>query len=132
MSHVGVGGNIGPGPIPGTNPRIIPSGSRTIYVNAGRQVVREGERMLWSVLWAEFKRITSPITTAYRRGSDVSSDVLDQQESSADNIQSLRRITIPAGYGGSTIVIEITVTSGLETRKSAIVMDVLPVGQEGG
>ena len=88
--------------------------------------------MIWSVLWPEFKVIASTITTAYRRGSDVSSDVLDQSESASDNIQQLRRITIPVGYGGSTIVIELTIQSGGETRKSAIVLDVLPVGQEGG
>ena len=46
---------------------------RVIYVSEGRQVVRANEKILYHIIWAEFALISSPITTAYRRGTDVSS-----------------------------------------------------------
>ena len=105
---------------------------RVIFVSEGRQVVREGEAILYHIIWAEFAIIGSTVTTAYRRGTDVSSAVLGGSEASDGNVQTARLITVPAGYGGSTLVIELTALSGGETRKTAMVLDVLAAGQEGG
>lgn len=116
----------------GPPPVLTQAGGKATFVSQGRQVARIGEQMYFRVIWAEFRLISSPVTTAYKNGTNVSSDVLSGSEVSSGNQQTTRKITIPTGYGGSTVVIELTITSGRETRKSAVIIDILSPGQEGG
>ena len=104
------------------------------FVIEGRQIAREGEVLRYSVVWTGFASISTPVTTLYRGGTDISAGNLSGSELSNGNVQTLRVLTVPAGSGGSTFVLECTLagTDGgqgdSQTRKVGITLDILKPG----
>lgn len=106
------------------------------FVVEGRQVAREGEVLRYSILWTGFTSISIPTTTLYQGGTDISAGNLSGSELSNGNVQTLRVLTIPAGSGGTTFVLEATlgglgVRSDSQTRKVGITIDILKPGAGG-
>ena len=103
--------------------------SGEMYVIEGSRAAREGEILPYSVTWAGFTSVSSALTTAYRDGVDVSAAVLTGSEVTSGNVQSLRLFTVPAGYGGSEVVLEARVdVSGGARLTTAVVVRILKPG----
>ena len=104
--------------------------SGEMYVIEGARAAREGEILPYSATWTGFTTVSSGVTTAYRDGVDVSANVLSGSEVTSGNVHSLRLFTVPAGYGGSEVVLEARVdVSGGARLTTAVVVRILKPGQ---
>lgn len=101
-----------------------------MYVIEGAKAAREGEILPFSVVWTGFTTVSSGLTTAYRDGIDVSATLLTGSEATSGNVQTLRLCTIPAGYGGSEVVLEARVdVTGGGRFTTGLVVRILKPGQ---
>ena len=98
------------------------------FVLEGRQTLREGEIRTFSVTWPQFTTVSSGATEAYVNGSSDTS--LTGSEATSGNVQTLRTLTVPVGYGGLTIVLEARVDVSGERFKTAIICPIIRPGQE--
>ena len=108
------------------------------YVLEGEVIMRELEQRVFSVVWEDFDTISSATTgglggtEAYVNGSTQSATVLSGSTVFTGNTQTLPTVTIPAGTGGVTIVIEATMNSasgqGGQDYATGIVIRVLKPG----
>lgn len=105
------------------------------YIVEGRQVAREGEVLGYSILWAGFASISAVLTEAFQDGKDISAvgSVLTGTDRSNVNIQTCKIFTVPTGSGGTSIVLECTLTGvddqGVtQINKVGVTFDILPPG----
>ena len=102
-----------------------------LYVIEGPGAVREGEILNYAVVWSGAQTVSSGITSAYRNGSDVSATVLSGSDTITGQTQVLKVLTVPAGYGGSRIVLEVLAVVDGNTIKVGRTLKVLKAGEEG-
>ena len=104
------------------------------FVLEGDQILREGERRTFSVVWDDFVTISSSTaaggTEAYINGSSDSGNLLSGSTTFSGNVQTLPLLTVPSGSGGTAIVLEPVMVSGSQFYKTAIVCRILKPGEE--
>ena len=100
-----------------------------IWVLEGPRVMREAESVTYTVTWKGATTLATPTAVVYKNGSDVSSAVMPSGSNSVSGTtQTLKPITIPAGYGGSTIVVEIACVVDGNTEKRGLQIKCLKPG----
>ena len=105
------------------------------YVIEGEETLREGERRQFAVIWDDFSAITTNGCEAYINGSSDSGNLLSGSSAVAGNTLTLPTLTVPAGSGGVTIVLEPHVgVSGVSTAvasyKTGLICRILKPGAE--
>lgn len=111
------------------------------YVLEGTQTVHEGEVLRYTVEFPGWSTIAigdSTATNVYVGGSTDTSNWVPGSSTGAGstsvsgNLVVLPSLTVPAGLGGSTAVVEVGARSsnGFELRKTGIVHIILKPGQE--
>jgi len=102
-----------------------------MWVLEGPQPAREGEILLASIAYSGFTAVSSGATTAYKNHVDVSTGVLTGTDTTTGNVHNLKTFTVPAGYGGSKVVLESKVdVEGGASIKCGIEFRILKPGQE--
>ena len=100
------------------------------YVLEGEQLLREGEVVVYTVAWPELDNVSSAAVVAFVGGSTAESVYFSGSDTVSGNISTLPILTVPAGTGGNTLVVEPTVIVGSETRKTGIIIRILKPGEE--
>ena len=100
----------------------------TPFILEGDQTIREGESRAYSLTWSQFTTLTTAGAVAYVNGSDDTTNILSGSTSVVSNVLTVPLITIPAGFGGLTVVIEPAMASGGVIYKTGIVLHVLKPG----
>ena len=105
------------------------------FVLEGDQILREGEVRIFSIVWDDFVSVSSASTAAgveaYINGSTDTGNLLASTvHTYSGNVQTLAALTVPAGSGGTAIIIEPSMASGSQTYKTAIVCRILKPGEE--
>ena len=98
------------------------------YVIEGEQVIREGETRTPAVVFEDFATISTGGTEAFLNGSTQSATYLSGTTVATNNTLTLPLITIPAGVGGLTLVIEPRVSANGQFWKTGIIFRVLKPG----
>jgi hypothetical protein len=99
------------------------------YVLEGKMVVREGDVLAHTLSWPFWSSVSTAGTNVYLNGSSQSAGTwLGGTSVVSGNVTTLSSLTIPAGLGGSTVVIEVGGTNGGETRKMGIIHIILKPG----
>jgi len=99
------------------------------WVLEGPKVMREGETVTYSINWNGATTIATPGAVVYKNSSDVSAAVMPSgSHSVSGTMQTLKPVTIPAGYGGSTIVVEAFCTVDGNTEKRGLQIKCLKPG----
>ncbi len=100
------------------------------YVLEGEQLLREGEIAIYTIGWPEYDSVSSAAVTAFVGGSTAETVYFAGSDTVSGNISTLPVLTVPAGQGGNTLIVEPTVIVGSETRKTGIVIRILKPGDE--
>ena len=100
------------------------------FVLEGEQILRETETRIFSVVWDDFDTISSAGVEAYINGSSESAVVLSGSSVFSGNVQTLPKLTVPTGSGGTAIVLEPAMKSGNQIFKTGIICIVLKPGDE--
>ena len=77
--------------------------SEGIWPNEGPQPAIEGEQITYT-LTVPYASVSSGTHVCYKNNTDVSATVLSGAVSVSGNVITGKKMTVPAGYGGSTIV----------------------------
>jgi hypothetical protein len=99
------------------------------YVLEGSLVVREGEVHAHTLEWPFWSSVSTAGTEVYVNGSTQTATWLGGSTSAAGNVTTLSSLTVPAGLGGSTAVVEVSGTNSGETRVMGIIHIVIKPGQ---
>ena len=102
-----------------------------LYVIEGPGAAREGEILNYALVWSGATTVSSGVTSAYRNGTDVSATVLSGSDSVSGVTQTMKVVTVPVGYGGSRIVLEVLAVVDGNTLKVGRTIKILKVGEEG-
>ena len=100
------------------------------YVLEGEQLLREGEVAVYTIAWPEYDSISSAAVAAFVGGSTVETVYFAGSDTVTGNVSTLPTLTVPAGQGGNTLVVEPTVVVGSETRKTGIIIRIVKPGDE--
>jgi len=101
----------------------------TLWVLEGPQTMREGETVTYSLTWLGGTNLSTPSAIVYKNGTVVTTAVMPSgSHSVSGNVQTLKPVTIPAGYGGSTIVVEASCIVDGNTEKRGIQIKCLKPG----
>ena len=100
------------------------------YVIEGEQTIREGETRTPAVVFEDFATISTGGTEAFLNGSTQSATYLSGTTVATNNTLTLPLITIPAGVGGLTLVIEPRVSANGQFWKTAIIYRILKPGAQ--
>jgi len=101
--------------------------SESPYILEGEFTLWPGEIRTYNMNWPEFDAVSSGVSAAYVAGSTVG--ILTGSEVEAGNIHTMRTITIPADYGGNTVIVTSQVDVGTERFIKGIVIRVLQPGE---
>ena len=105
-------------------------GDSGAYVLEGSQTIREGERRIPVVSWIDFDTVSTGGTELFVNGSTDSANWLSGTSVVSGNTLTCPTVTIPAGFGGITAVLEAAVISNSQTWKVGIVFNVLKPGAQ--
>ena len=100
-----------------------------LFVIEGPRKAREGESITYSVTWTNATTLASNTTKNYLNGT-LSTAVLSGSEAVSGNVQTLRTITIPTGWGGKTCVLEAWCTVDGNVLSIGIPIKILKAGAE--
>ena len=100
------------------------------FVIEGEQTLREGETRTPAVVFEDFATVTTGGTEVYVNGSTQSATWLSGSSVATANVLTLPLITVPAGSGGLTVVVEPRVTANGQSWKTGIVFRVLKPGSQ--
>ena len=103
------------------------------FVLEGSTTMREGESRVFTIVWEDFTTISTVTgggAEAYVNGSSDSANVFTGTTSVTGNALTLPLFTVPAGLGGTNIVIEPEMSANSQTYKTGIVIRVLKPGTE--
>ena len=98
------------------------------WVRENPQYVREGETRRFAVVWEGAASVSSGVDEVFANGSSYGN--LTGSVSVTGNVMTTRRLTVPAGAGGLTLVWEFAAAVDGDDRKTAIQLEVLRPGQE--
>jgi hypothetical protein len=99
------------------------------YVLEGKLIVREGEVHAHTLSWPFWSSVSTAGTEVYVNGSSQTTAWLGGSTSVSGNVTTLSSLTVPAGLGGSTAVVEVSGVNGGETRVMGVIHIVIKPGQ---
>jgi len=102
------------------------------FILEGEEIMREGESRIFSVVWEDFSTISTGGggVEGYINGSSQSTALFSGSTTVTGNTLTLPTFTVPAGSGGSNIIIEPVMSADGQTYKTGIVIRVLKTGKE--
>ena len=102
----------------------------TPYVLEGEEIMREGETRVFSVVWEDYTTISTGGGGAegYVNGSSDSANLFAGSTTVTANTLTLPTFTVPAGLGGTNIIIEPVMSANGQVYKTGITIRVLKPG----
>jgi len=102
------------------------------YILEGEEILREGESRVFSVIWEDFTTMSTGGGGAegYVNGSSDSANLFSGSTTVTGNTLTLPTFTVPAGLGGTNIIIEPVMSANSQVYKTGIVVRVLKPGSE--
>lgn len=100
-----------------------------IWVNEGEQPVVEGETVTFTIT-VPYTTVSSGTHLAYKNGTDVSSSCTSGSATVAANVITCKPFTPQAGWGGASVVHEITFVGDGQTLIAKIRCPIIKHGQE--
>ena len=100
------------------------------FVIEGEQTIRESETRTPSVTFEDFATISTAGTEVYVNGSSQSATYLTGTTVVTVNVLTLPLITVPAGVGGLTFIVEPRVSANGQRWITSIVYRVLKPGSQ--
>lgn len=94
-------------------------------------VMQEGEEVTFAGEWLGDNPPTSPSTTVFREGADITDSVVSGSDSVSGQIQTLKAITAQDGHAGSKYVVVAQATVAGNTEKRKIEIEIIdPAGEQ--
>ena len=100
------------------------------FIIEGEATLREAETRTPAVVFEDFATISTGGTEVYVNGSTQSATYLSGTTVATNNVLTLPLITIPAGVGGLTVVVEPRVSANGQFWKTGIVYRILKPGSQ--
>ena len=102
------------------------------FIIEGEEILREGDSRVFSIEWEDFTTMSTGGGGAegFINGSTDSANLFTGTTSVTGNTLTLPTFTVPAGSGGSNIVIEPVMSANSQVYKTGIVIRVLKPGVE--
>lgn len=102
------------------------------FVLEGEEILREGESRIFSVIWDDFTTISTGGggVEGYVNGSSDSANLFTGTTVVTGNTLTLPKFTIPAGLGGTSIIIEPVMSANSQVYKTGVTIRVLKPGSE--
>ena len=103
------------------------------FILEGEEVMREGESRVFAIVWEDFTAISTNTAAGggvegFVNGSSDSANLFTGTTAVAGNTLTLPLFTVPAGLGGSNIVIEPDMEANGQVYKTGITVRVLKPG----
>lgn len=108
------------------------------FVIDGSTTMREGESRIFSVIWEDFTSVNASTSSGaaqssisvegYVNGSSDTANLFAGAPTAAGNTLTLPTLTIPAGLGGTQVVVEPHMESNSQIYKTGIVISILKPG----
>ena len=104
----------------------------TPFIIEGEEILREGESRVFSVVWEDFTTMSTGGGGAegYVNGSSDSANLFTGTTNITGNTLTLPTFTVPAGLGGTNIVIEPAMSANSQVYRTGIIVRVLKPGSE--
>ena len=110
------------------------------FINEGSTTMREGESRVFSIIWEDFTTINASTSSGaaqssvsvdgYVNGSSDTANLFSGAPTATGNTLTLPTFSVPAGLGGTVVVIEPHMESNSQLYKSGIVINVLKPGSQ--
>ena len=98
------------------------------FIIEGEQTLRESETRTPAVVFEDFATISTAGTEVYVNGSSQSATYLSGSTVVSANVLTLPLITIPAGVGGLTVIVEPRIVANGQRWATGIIYRVLKPG----
>ena len=100
------------------------------FILEGEEILREGESRKFSVIWDDFTTISTAGCETYQNRSSQSASMLSGSSAVSGNVTILPLFTVPAGSGGTTIIVEAAMSANSQAYKTGIVCRIMKPGAE--
>lgn len=110
------------------------------FILEGSTTMREGESRVFTIIWEDFTTVNASTSSGagqssvsvdgFVNGSSDTANLFSGAPSVVGNTLTLPIFTVPAGLGGSVVVIEPHMESNSQLYKTGIVINILKPGSQ--